>query len=194
MVRLRKSVEFVPQTHGSQVQPGNESTSVASFYRGLIETHIRSPGDSRSKANTNTDNISYCKLCSMPTGSDPVHHLSLVHQLFHPVVDPPVQPLPVSTENIGYKYLVKHGWSPISSSGLGSVGREGKRVPLKVGEVKTDKKGVGKDKISVGKSDRSSGSSTIKVTKSSKPLSAREARKQELANKRRHNRIMSELL
>lgn len=193
MSSSRKLVEFVrPKDLESSgdVSAVDDGVSAASFYKTLVKNHFGCDLDSRTSSGSSNY---YCEICHKYIERGSNHDLSVAHQLNHPVFDAPIQPLPVSKDNVGYKYLVKHGWSPISSNGLGIEGRQGNRLPLKVDKIKNDKQGVGKTLVD---DEPSKNRRRARVTKpsSAKPvMTGKEIRRQELRDRRRHCRIMEEL-
>lgn len=182
-----RPVEFRRESSKENVDSVTIESNAAAFYKDLIKKHVRvTPSEGDEPASNRQE----CRVCRSTT-SDPKHHLSVVHQMNHATVEAPVEPLPVEQEHVGYKYLVKHGWSPISKAGLGPTGREGKRLPIKVGSVKKDKLGVGRveegrEKDGREKRDRHRKEPVM-------PMTAREARRLELLKRQKHDRLMNAL-
>ena len=66
------------------------------------------------------------------------HMLSSPHQL------PSLAPLRIGPESVGYRMLEAQGWGgPLQPKGLGVVGSEGIREPIKASQVKNDTIGLG---------------------------------------------------
>lgn len=88
----------------------------------------------------------HCEICNLPLSSEQgpetdirPHEASLAHQVCLNHSHPPSH---LDRTRTGLRYLSTYGWNPDSRLGLGALGREGIREPLK-GRIKHDKAGLG---------------------------------------------------
>lgn len=136
----RGKIQFVKQTLTKENPAQHASSSAASFYSELVGAkHV----DSLSQTNL-------CSTCGVHVSDEANHLRSIVHlSAASTKIQSPLTPISVSEENPGYRYMSKYGWSPIQRKGLGAVGREGGRLPIKVSK-KNDNLGVGGDRKAIG--------------------------------------------
>lgn len=131
----KQPIEFHKESDSSsQIKQGggtdtSESGNVASFYKALVSS-------------TNHESGEWCNLCQCQIIDHDRHHLSTVHISATHHSEPPARPLMFGPKHSGYKYLIKHGWSPLSKRGLGAKGREGSRNPISL-QKKDDRFGIG---------------------------------------------------
>ncbi|KAK9465953.1 hypothetical protein V1512DRAFT_39256 [Lipomyces arxii] len=152
--QLEKSVTaYIPKTHGK---------SASSFYSDLVGL----PSSTGSKSSTPSESEGST---SIPT------------QLAQPHLEPPITRLPVNEDNSGHKYLVRYGWNPLQKEGLGPVGREGRRLPVKV-EKRQDNGGIGAKPAKKSKSDTEA---ATKLTKGKRKIQKKESRIQEQSKARK---------
>jgi len=172
----KQGIQFVSAKGDEEnVKSGRNGEFVSTFYKSVVATE-----------QTNTSKESnLCDVCGLKILDKERHHLSSAHLANTSFSESPLSKLPVSKDGLGYKYLRKYGWSEFSKHGLGALGREGRRHPVKA-SLKNNRHGIGSEKpIRVLKEQAS---------KLEKPqVRLRDIHKQAEKERRRHHRIMTEL-
>ena len=178
----RPAIAFVrandEQKEDEEKKKASSGTAVASFYKDLVLQD--------SKITPAAEKLSICSVCGIEI-QDPVrHHLNSAHLTALANPQAPLAPLSIHPSSTGYQYLLKHGWSPYESKGLGAEGREGSRTPLKV-HMKNDKVGIKHNSTLIlnGKNEAKPPQKLI--------CTATEAEKEEAAEKRKRKRIHQDL-
>lgn len=172
--------EVPPKESGGYMNTGSGS-QVASFYRSLVSTPTAADYSSEAE--------NWCEECGSQIIDRERHHLSTVHlsSTATAYADSPAKPLFFGPEHTGYKYLVKHGWSPISKRGLGVEGREGSREPIKV-QKKDDRVGIGAEQ---GATEHNS---KVRRKEKIQAMTAKDSIKHYSKEKERRKRIAYEVL
>lgn len=164
-----QGLEAEQQVQQSQEQKGND---IASFYRSLTQ------GDAEP---TPAPRYPICSVCDVAIQDPERHHLNSAHLSALANPQAPLRELSISSASSGYQYLLKYGWSPYQTTGLGAEGNEGSRAPVKV-DMKLDKSGIGFKAVPEG------------TPAPPKPIyNATEALKQEVENKKKRKRIYNEM-
>lgn len=121
---------------GADVSESGDGRGVASFYKSLVST------TDDDDLGSDTDDLEWCSTCQSQIIDRDRHQLSTVHVSATHHSEAPARPLIFGPHHSGYKYLIRHGWSPLSKRGLGVKGREGSRDPISV-HKKDDRSGIG---------------------------------------------------
>ena len=120
-----------------------------SIYRqALTDGQLSPPAEGENKI------IETCSQCLLPIVKDAAdesikesrlrHIRTTAHMLSSPHQSPSLAPLKIGPESVGYRMLEAQGWSgPSQPGGLGAVGSEGIREPIKASKVKNDTIGLG---------------------------------------------------
>lgn len=164
--------------------------AIASFYRDLVRQPQDPPPSSLPLPPVS------CAICGVAI-LDPVrHHLNSAHLSALSNPQAPVRPLSIGPSSSGYRYLVRHGWSPHDTKGLGAKGREGSRTPVQV-DFKSDKVGIGLAATEKGLSGTKEHGQELPQRlkkKKKKGLSSADiAKRQDVENKLKRKRIYQDL-
>lgn len=166
---------LIKEDGGADTSESGNGKSVASFYKSLVSTDDES---------VTTNNLEWCGVCHSQIIDRDRHHLSTVHVSATHHSEAPARPLMFGPHHSGYKYLIKHGWSPLSKRGLGAKGREGSRDPISV-HKKNDRTGIGA---------LPSKPTSNPKPKVHKPMTAKESTSHYLIQQQKRKKIAFELL
>lgn len=179
-IKFVKSSDSTPSyTDESIIQDTATTSTAASFYRNLVRSTRQ---DLSSNTESPVASLPVCEVCQVPIHDADRHHLNASHLSALSNPQSPVSPLSIDPESAGYRYLVKHGWSPFDAKGLGAAGREGSRIPVRV-EVKNNTYGVGGKRVAKN------------VAAVAKPIvrNAEDAKRFAEGEKRKRKRVYQEL-
>ncbi|KAF2238838.1 hypothetical protein EV356DRAFT_528735 [Viridothelium virens] len=192
----RKRIRFISPKKDDTPRPGSSTTasgaSAAERYLAVVfpknidpEASTDPPAQEISTTtNRQPPRPPTCDICKLPidaTCAAVPHEASLAHQVCLPHSHPPSS---LDRNRIGLQILQAYGWDPDNRNGLGAPGSEGMLYPLKPKE-KRDTAGLAARDTSDDEDLKKKKKSADKVER----LNAKQVRKREIQNRRRHERL-----